>query len=191
MLVLASSSPRRMMLLQEWGYQFQCINPLANEDLPEGVPLETGIRIVAERKAEAGVLLWEQNGGVAGDVVVGADTMVVLNGQALGKPATRGEAEQMLERLSGVTHQVLTGVALRSLSGEVESAVIETKVRFRVLSRKEIQAYVASGEPMDKAGAYAIQGEAREFVESFQGSLTNVIGLPMEYLSERLKARGI
>jgi len=191
MLVLASSSPRRIMLLQDWGYEFQRISPEVSEELPMDMVPAMGVRLLAERKAEAGVQLWKQNGGAAEDVVIGADTMVILDNKALGKPLTAEEAEEMLAWLSGATHKVLTGVALRRLSGAAEAAVIETRVRFRSLSRNEIRNYVATGEPMDKAGAYGIQGGAGVFVESCQGSFSNVIGLPMEYLAERLKAWGI
>ena len=191
MLVLASSSPRRATLLREGGYPYAVVNASVTEELPEGILPAAGARQLAIRKAEAGLTRWLEQGGNSQDVVLGADTMVVLDDQILGKPATTIEAETMLTRLSGRTHLVLTGVALISGSGRLKAEVVKTIVQFHQLGSDEIKAYVAGGEPMDKAGAYGIQGEAGRFVASFQGSLTNVIGLPMEYLSEQLKAWGI
>ncbi len=191
MLVLASSSPRRAMLLREGGYVFETIKASVSEELTEGISPEIGIKELALRKAEAGLSHWLELGGDSLDVVLGADTMVVLDSCILGKPASPAEAEETLQRLSGRTHVVLTGLALISGSGKITTDVVETIVQFRELSADEVKAYVASGEPMDKAGAYGIQGEAGKFVTSIQGSLTNVIGLPMEYVSEQLRAWGI
>jgi len=191
MLVLASSSPRRSMLLRKEGYAFETVKAFVSEVLPEGMPPEIGVRHLAIRKAQAGLTRWLDLGGNIQDVVLGADTMVVLDARILGKPATPAEAEEMLQRRSGRRHVVLTGVALISGAGRLEANVVETIVRFRQLLTDEIKAYVVGGEPMDKAGAYGIQGEAGKFVTSFEGSLTNVIGLPMEYLLEHLRAWGI
>lgn len=191
MLVLASSSPRRAKLLREGGYSFEIIKPSVSEELSDGMEPEAGVRELAVRKAQAGLSHWIDRGGNIQDVIMGADTMVVLGSRILGKPETPAEAVGMLQSLSGRTHVVLTGVALASGSGRIDSKVVETVVRFHQLGVDDIKAYVASGEPMDKAGAYGIQGEAGKFVESFEGSLTNVIGLPMEYLSEYLRAWGI
>ncbi|MHB1405719.1 MAG: Maf family protein [Desulfitobacteriaceae bacterium] len=191
MFVLASSSPRRAMLLSEWGYKPEVIEVNVDETLPPGCDPYEGVGILAARKALAGLKFWQKSGGNEADVVIGADTMVVLERQALGKPKTPYEAELMLESLSGREHLVLTGLALARGDGETVVAVAETKVRFRPLSHDEIRVYVESGEPLDKAGAYGIQGGARKFVESYHGSLSNVIGLPMELLSDKLKAWGI
>ena len=191
MLVLASASPRRAMLLREGGYPFETIKASVSEELPEGMEPEAGVRELAVRKAQAGLTHWLAQGGNLQDVILGADTMVVLDARILGKPETQVEAEEMLQNLSGRTHVVLTGVALISGSGRLVSDVVETVVLFHQLGLADIKAYVASGEPMDKAGAYGIQGEAGKFVESYEGSLTNVIGLPMEYLLEHLRAWGI
>ena len=179
------------MLLREGGYAFETVKASVSEVLPEGMPPEIGVKHLAIRKAEAGLTYWLNLGGNIQDVVLGADTMVVLDTRILGKPKTPAEAEEMLQRLSGRTHVVLTGVALISGSGKLEADVVETVVRFRQLLTDEIKAYVVGGEPMDKAGAYGIQGEAGKFVASYEGSLTNVIGLPMEYLVEHLRAWGI
>jgi len=191
MLVLASSSPRRALLLREGGYVFDTVKASVSEELAEEIPPEIGVRQLAVRKAEAGLIHWLELGGDKLDVVLGADTVVVLDSNILGKPASTVEAEEMLQRLSGRTHAVLTGVALISGSGKIVADVIETIVNFRRLGADEIKAYVAGGEPMDKAGAYGIQGEAKKFVTSIQGSLTNVIGLPMEYLTKQLRTWGI
>lgn len=191
MLVLASSSPRRAMLLHEGGFTFATVNASVSEELAEGITPEMGARQLAVRKAQSGLIHWLEAGGNKLDVVLGADTMVVLDKRILGKPASADEAVEMLQSLSGRTHQVLTGVSLVSGSGRQVEDVIKTVVEFRQLEAEEIMAYVSSGEPMDKAGAYGIQGEAGKFVIAIQGSLTNVIGLPMEYLTEQLKAWGI
>jgi len=191
MLVLASSSPRRATLLRERGYVFETVKASVSEELTEGIPPEIGVKQLAVRKAKAGLTYWLDLGGDSQDVVLGADTMVVLDSCILGKPASAVEAEEILQKLSGRTHSVLTGVALISGSGKLVADVVETVVHFRQLGLDEIKAYVASGEPMDKAGAYGIQGEAKRFVTSIQGSLANVIGLPMEYLSEQLRTWGI
>ena len=191
MLVLASASPRRAMLLREGGYSFVTVKASVSEVLEERVVPEIGVRQLATRKAQAGLTHWFKSGGDTQDIVLGADTMVVLNDQILGKPTSPEDAVQMLQNLSGRTHEVLTGVSLVSGSGRFVEDVVKTIVHFRQLEAAEIKAYVVSGEPMDKAGAYGIQGEAGRFVTSIQGSLTNVIGLPMEYLTVQLKAWGI
>lgn len=178
------------MLLGDWGYEFALVFPTVKEELPAGIPPETGVRILAEWKAEAGLVRWLKDGGGHEDVILAADTLVVLGGQTLGKPAGAEEAAAMLLRLSGKEHSVLTGVALRD-GVRLESGWVETRVCFRDLSPAEIAAYVRTGEPLDKAGAYGIQGPAGAFVREFTGSLSNVIGLPMEYVAERLEAWGI
>lgn len=179
------------MLLKDWGYAFECVVAPVSEHLPSDIGVWEGVRRLAEDKARAGLQLWLEQGGAKEDISLGADTMVVLDGKALGKPASAEEAVSMLNQLSGREHSVLTGVALIRGTGEQESAIVETKVRFRKLTGDEIIDYVKTGEPLDKAGAYGIQGQAGIFVESYTGSLSNVIGLPMEFISDRLKAWGI
>ena len=176
--------------MEMWGYRFEPVEASVSEELPPGTEASSGVRILAERKALAGLDKWLKAGGSREAVVLGSDTMVVLDGQALGKPRNAEEAFSMLERLSGREHLVLSGVALVR-TGKLESFVVETKVRFRQLTVREIKDYIASGEPMDKAGAYGIQGQAQAFVAAYEGSLTNVIGLPMEQVAERLAAWGI
>ena len=191
MLVLASSSPRRAMLLREWGYRFVIVQAAVSEWLaPETAPGQ-GALTLARRKAEAVLTVWARGGGSPEDVILGADTMVVLDQQILGKPRDRDDAVAMLSRLSGREHKVLTGVVLARGGGERVAGVVETIVCFRALEADGIAAYVAGGEPLDKAGAYGIQGEGRKFVEYYEGSYSNVVGLPMEFVSARLAAWGI
>jgi MAF protein len=179
------------MLLRNWGFQPEVIKVSVSEILDQDINPREGVKLLAERKALAGLAEWQKLGGRPEDIVLGADTMVVLGQLFLGKPGTPAEAREILQLLSGKQHSVLTGVAILRLTGERELAVVETEVSFHRLSDDQIKAYVATGEPMDKAGAYAIQGGAQDFVESYSGSLTNVIGLPMEYVSVKLKTWGI
>ncbi|MDR3288104.1 MAG: Maf family protein [Peptococcaceae bacterium] len=191
MLVLASSSPRRVALLKEWGYAFRIVEPAADETWKDGLPEKEIVRRLAERKALSGVEKWREAGGGQEDIVLAADTVVVLDGTVLGKPGSREEAAAMLTRLSGRVHDVLTGIAICRLCGEKEIAVVESRVHFKKLTQEMIAAYVRSGDSLDKAGAYGIQGEAGKFVARLDGSLTNVIGLPMEFLQQRLNVWGI
>ncbi|RNC29948.1 MAG: Maf-like protein YhdE [Candidatus Dichloromethanomonas elyunquensis] len=195
MLVLASSSPRRKELLQEWGYEFGSVNAPVSEELEEGIVPETGVQELARRKAFAGYEAWRNQDGSIYDMILSADTIVVLDQQIFGKPFDNADAERMLRGLSGKTHKVMTGIALAGLdhrrSIAVKTYVEVTIVSFRNLDSQEILNYIASGEPMDKAAAYGIQGEAGKFAAEVKGSYTNVIGLPMELLSAKLKERGI
>lgn len=191
MLVLASASPRRGMLLEDSGFRFARVKAEVSEELSQGIIPECGVKELALRKAQAGLKEWLHNGGTAEDVILGADTIVVLDGRMLGKPGSEQEAAEMLNALSGREHLVLTGVALVDGLGRRIQEAIRTKVFFRCLSEMEIAEYIASGEPMDKAGAYGIQGKASVFVEHYEGSLSNVIGLPMEYVISQLSVWGI
>ncbi|AHF07929.1 Maf family protein [Desulfitobacterium metallireducens] len=191
MLVLASTSPRRAMLLEEGGFTFVTLKADVSEELPSEIKPEDGVKALALRKAVAGQKAWIEAGGSAEDIILGADTIVALDSQILGKPVDPREAQVMLQQLSGRHHDVYTGVALVNGTGCQENEALRTQVYFRPLTLEEIQTYIATGEPMDKAGAYAIQGGARKFVKQYEGSLSNVIGLPMEYVSERLRAWGI
>jgi len=194
-LVLASSSPRRSELLREWGYGFTLINAPVSEELADGILPESGVQELSGRKALSGFKAWRNLKGNNSDLILGADTIVVLNGRILGKPVDEKEAEEMLLALSGKTHKVLTAIALAGLDHDqnvqIQTDYETTGVSFRKLSRTEILDYIATGEPMDKAAAYGIQGEAQKFASKVKGSLTNVIGLPMELLSIKLKEKGI
>ncbi len=195
MLVLASSSPRRSELLQEWGFDFDLIVAPVSEDLEGKIQPEAGVQELARRKALAGFTAWERQNGLHQDLILSADTIVVLDDKILGKPLDEKDAEVMLRDLSAKTHRVMTAIALAYRDKDqiisIETDVEISAVSFRELSTQEILDYIATGEPMDKAAAYGIQGGAGKFVTKVDGSLTNVIGLPMELLMAKLYERGI
>lgn len=196
MLILASASPRRSELLREWGYDFRLVSAPVDETLPAEILPETGVQDLARRKAVSGLEAWLALGGSEEDLILGADTIVVLADRILGKPVDKADAEKMLLDLSGKTHRVMTAIALVTRDPEqqtvsVETAFETTTVTFRELDLREIREYIATGEPMDKAAAYGIQGGAGKFVTEVRGSLTNVVGLPMELLKKKLEDRGI
>jgi septum formation protein len=170
-LILASGSPRRKAILEQLGIPFRVEVPDVAE-LQEGDPREVVVEN-ALRKARAVE--------PRDDRVLGADTEVVLDGRIFGKPRDRGEAERFLRMLSGRTHEVLGGIALRSQTGE-QTAVAVTRVCFRSLTDAELSWYLASGEWEGKAGAYAIQGRGAALVESIEGDYWNVVGLPVPAL---------
>ena len=175
-IVLASGSPRRRELLAGMGYEFALCTPDVDETIA-GAP-EEQVRGLALRKAEAACALCPDA------IVIAADTLVALDGRTLGKPEDDAGAVRMLRALSGRAHDVLTGLCVTdTASGRRVLCAERTQVRFRPLTEAEIQAYVATGEPRDKAGAYAIQGGAGAFVEGYDGSYNNVIGLPTERLA--------
>jgi septum formation protein len=192
-LILASASPRRREILAGLGVPFEVVVPEV-EELGEGNPDEVVVEN-ALRKARAGVRL--ANAG-EGDLVLGVDTEVVLDGRVLGKPGNEGEARERLEALSGRTHQVLSGVAFvdgafvnqgwtkAPTTPEIaeRTAVAASSVTFRVLDEATIARYLRSGEWRDRAGGYAIQGLGSTLVESLQGDFSNVVGLPLTTLLE-------
>jgi septum formation protein len=170
-LVLASRSPRRQQILRDAGIPFVVrVADVPEQRRPNESPADY-VRRLAQEKAFAVTIS-------AGEVVLGADTVVVIDGQVLEKPRDARDAERMLGLLSGREHEVITGICLRSEAHKIVDTAI-TRVRFVSLTREEIEAYVASGEPMDKAGAYAIQGLASKFVDRVEGSYSNVVGLPV------------
>jgi septum formation protein len=181
-LVLASSSPRRAELLRAAGYRFRVDAPEVDETPLAGErPAEMVERLAAAKAAACGEL---------DAVVLAADTIVTIDGDLLGKPADRQEAIAMLERLSGRSHRVVTGWTVRRPDAQV-TAHTETTVRFRRLVAAEIIAYVDSGEPLDRAGAYAIQGGACGFVAALDGPYDNVVGLPVGHIAQVLARFGI
>lgn len=186
--ILASGSPRRAELLRQIGVPFVVVP----SDVEEGVslPVGEGTENLAREKALA--VARRVGESPPYDLVLAADTVVVVEGDVLGKPSHPQEAREMLCRLSGRTHEVVTGVALVWLSGGlcVESWHETTSVTFRPLRDAEIAAYVATGRPMDKAGAYGIQEEAAAFVARVEGCYFNVVGLPLARLAERLFVEG-
>ena len=183
-LVLASASPRRRALLTEAGLTFDVTAVDLDERVRPGEQPEPYVTRLALAKARAGLA---QNPGVA---VLGADTTVAIDNEILGKPVDDSDARRMLQQLSGRAHQVLTGVALAWRDGD-RVAVDRTTVWFKTLSSSDIEQYVATGEPRDKAGAYAIQGLASRFVERIEGSFSNVVGLPVAVVLQLLAERGI
>lgn len=181
-LYLASGSPRRRELLTQIGVPFSSlIVPIDENSLPEEPP-RAYVERLARAKAQAGLAALADPGDA---VVLGADTAVILDGRILGKPQDRDEAVATLSGLSGREHQVLTAVALAS-ANKVGVRVVSSRVRFRLLTRTEIEAYWATGEPRDKAGSYAIQGLAAVFVSQLQGSYSAVVGLPLCETAELL-----
>jgi nucleoside triphosphate pyrophosphatase len=179
-LVLASQSPRRRELLSTAGIRFTVRAREVEEIRAPGEPPDAYARRLARAKAEAA---WEDRD----EIVLGADTIVVLDQAVLEKPRDEADARTMLRRLAGREHTVITGICLRHPGGiEVDSSA--TRVRFTLLTEAEIDAYAASGEPMDKAGAYAIQGLASKFVECVEGCYFNVIGLPLSQVYRYLKS---
>ena len=177
--VLASKSPRRRELLSKLFSEFEIIVSDADESLPRGISPASCAETVAARK---GAAVAEEVGGDA--LVISSDTMVELDGIILGKPASESDAHRMLSMLSGRRHNVHTGVAVY-YKGKVFSGAATTAVEFRTLTDGEIDEYIASGEPMDKAGAYGIQGLGGAFVTGYDGDFDTVVGLSLA-LTERL-----
>ncbi|MGD8165183.1 Maf family protein [Pantoea sp. FN0307] len=179
-LYLASGSPRRRELLTQLGLHFERVITDVEEQRREDESALQYVRRLAREKAQAGVAVAPHD-----LPVLGADTIVVLNGEVLEKPRDALHAAEMLTRLSGQTHQVLTAVALADRQRELD-CLVTTDVTFRLLTAQDIQAYIASGEPMDKAGAYGIQGLGGNFVRKINGSYHAVVGLPLVETSELL-----
>lgn len=188
-LYLASASPRRSELMAAVGLRFQVIVADIDETGQPGEAADTLALRLAVAKAYRGAAQARAR-GLRSLPVIGADTCVALGDDILGKPRDDGHARMMLERLSGRTHEVLTAVAMVH-DGEPATALSRNHVRFKVLSDAELDAYVASGEPYEKAGAYAIQGTGCAFVEHLAGSFTGVVGLPMFELRTLLLRAGI
>jgi septum formation protein len=184
---LASGSPRRRELLQQIGVSFRVVGMAVDEAvLPDETPSAYVTRLAAA-KAVAG---WERSRDAHQVPVLAADTAVVLDGQILGKPADGQDAEGMLRQLSGRTHEVLTAVALRTTDG-LQSRISRSEVTFRSIAAAEAHAYWETGEPSDKAGAYAIQGRGAIFVADLRGSYSGVMGLPLFETAELLRRAGV
>jgi MAF protein len=182
-LVLASSSPRRRVLLPLLGYSVK-VRPVRIEEQPLNgeTPLQTALRLAEAKACAAGRPR-------PGEVVVAADTIVALGDRPIGKPADAGEAGRTLERLRGRPHEVISGVALIATSGDYRGAV-RTVVHMRRYSTEEVECYVESGRPLDKAGAYAIQDRDFNPVERIEGCYLNVVGLPLCEVCRGLRAVG-
>jgi nucleoside triphosphate pyrophosphatase len=180
---LASRSPRRRQILDALGVPYTCAGvDVEEQPLPGEAARDMVLRLARAKAAAANV--------AGGRAVLGADTAVVLDGEIFGKPADRDDGLGMLARLSGHTHAVLTGVALQTAQG-VMTALSISEVRFRDIGRDEALAYWQSGEPCDKAGAYAIQGRGGIFVAEIRGSYSGVVGLPVFETAQLLKNAGV
>ena len=187
MIYLASQSPRRRELLDQLGVAFDTVDAEIHEQrLPHEAPSDYVSR-VAREKAGAGLLALAARPDA---IVLGADTDVVLDGEVLGKPRDAAHAAELLARLSGRTHRVITAVWLLS-GGREEHRLSVSEVRFAPLSAEDIAAYVATGEPFGKAGAYAVQGRGAAFIESLAGSYSGVMGLPLHETWQLLRNFGV
>jgi len=199
MLVLASASPRRRELLAQAGFVFT-VHPahIPEDPLPSEQPIAYVTRLAREKAEAVYRGLTPRDSSSTSEsrlgkdlTVLGADTTVTLDNQILAKPADPADASRMLRLLSGRGHEVTTAVSLASPEGSADTRCATTEVFFRELQEEEIQRYVAGGEPMDKAGAYAIQGGAGPWVERIEGEYSNVVGLPVSLVTEMLRSRGL
>ena len=183
-LVLASASPRRAQLLAMLGFEFDILPAEVDETPRAGEPSLYYAERLAREKAEAVARIRPDA------LVVGSDTLVVIDGEILGKPRDRDEAVEMLLRLQGREHRVETGIAIVAPGGRMESAVEGVRVRFRPFDRETAEDYTATGEPMDKAGAYGIQGYGATLVEEIEGDYFAVMGLPVGRMIELFRGLG-
>ncbi len=184
--VLASGSPRRRQLLEEAGYEFEVVLPVVVEVSDAWLTAREATACNAMRKA------LEVAQSAPGAVVLGADTLVALDGRLIGKPANLASAAKLLRRLSGRSHEVWTSVFVcHPASGQTHSFQEVSQVCFRKLNHRAIAKYLAKVDPLDKAGAYAAQGHGVEIIERIEGSYSNVVGLPMEETARVLRAFGI
>ncbi len=182
-IILASNSPRRKELLQKLGVFFTVLPSDFDESIVKHALPKEVARLRALGKA-LDIAMRLQDG-----IVLGADTVVALEKKTYGKPKNAADAKRMLKRLSGKTHSVFTGIALvNAKTKERASAVEESKVKFKKLSAQQIEEYVASGECFGKAGSYAIQGKAAALIEGYDGSISNIVGLPLEKLKPMLES---
>jgi septum formation protein len=189
MLVLASASPRRRELLAQAGYSFEVHPAHVPEDpYPDENPIAYVTRLARDKAQSAFAQLSAKAETTANLAVLGADTTVTLDDHILGKPEDPTDAARILRLLSGRTHRVITGIALVTAERTQVAAEV-TAVEFRILTEEEIAAYIATGEPMDKAGAYAIQGRAARWIPRIEGDYFNVVGLPIALVSNLLESR--
>jgi len=180
-IILASTSPRRKELLQQIGVKFEIVPSQASEDIEKELLPREAVRILAERKANTIASARPEA------LVLAADTVISLDGEILGKPGSHKKAKEMLARLSGRTHQVVSGVAMVCLLRNIHDVFdVTTDVTFGILSGDLIEKYVKTGEPLDKAGAYAIQGGGSILVQSIKGSYSNIVGFPIFEIAEAL-----
>ena len=181
-IILASASPRRRELLSTVCKNFEIKTAETDETLPESTHPEKGVEILAIRKGRAVMEMLSED-EISDCAVISSDTLVELGGVPLGKPTSEANAKEMLRALSGKRHNVHTGIALH-FGGALYSGVATTGVYFREITEKEIDEYIATGEPMDKAGAYGIQGIGGKFVEKIEGDFDTVVGFSLKLLGE-------
>ena len=180
-LILASNSPRRIALLKTLGYPFAVVPHDTEESVSYDVSPDDLVQRLACQKAE------DVAQRVGNAIIIGADTIVLLNHCILGKPVDAFDALRMLSMLSNAAHEVLTGVCMVEMPSKKKLLRFDrTHIKMKYITGEEIEAYIKSGEPMDKAGAYAVQGMGRQFVEEITGSYSNVVGLPLELVKEML-----
>lgn len=205
-LILASSSPRRAQLLSQVGLDYQVMSPNVDESVHENEsPVDYVTRMSRQKAAFVAALVENKTGSLGfasgqaaqsetktldSSVMLAADTVVIIDGDILGKPRDESDAINMLQRLSGTSHQVVTSVTVQTRN-RLETVQVETNVQFRKLSHEECVRYWLTGEPKDKAGAYGIQGIAAIFVERLSGSYSNVVGLPLNETIALLKEFGL
>ena len=185
-IILASSSPRRKQLLEQIGLSITVVSSNFDEKLNPRLKPRSQVEYLAEGKAKAVVKNYSDA------IIIAADTVVVLNDEIIGKPASIYAAKNVLRRLSGKCHSVITGFCI--LDTEKNKSItksVETLVYFKKLSNKEVTGYIAGGEPMDKAGAYGIQGRGAVFIEKISGDYFNIVGLPLSAVVEELKRFGV
>lgn len=190
-IILASQSPRRRELLEQVGMKFEVIPSTVEEKITKTDPVEIVIELSAQKAMDVGNGFCDRRENQI--LVIGADTIVVLDGEIMGKPKNRSDAAGMLEKLQGRTHSVYTGVTLyykEDGNFETISFARETKVSFYPMSQREIEQYIATQEPMDKAGAYGIQGKSAVFIKEIEGDYNNVVGLPVAAIYQEMKERG-
>jgi len=185
-LILASASPRRAELLRQVAIPYEAVEPLVEESVSEKLEPQDMVMSLALRKAHA------VSGRLKEGVILAADTVVLHRGEILGKPAGIADACRMLRRLSGDNHDVLTAlVLLDAASGRIESGISKTRVWMKQLTDEQIDAYTAGGEPLDKAGAYGIQGKGALLIEKIDGCYFNVVGLPLGLLYDLMRRMGL
>lgn len=186
-IILASGSPRRQELLTNLGLDFKVIVSDVDESMGENMLPAQLVEKLAERKASAVAAEFSGEG-----LVIGADTIVILGNKLMGKPQDRSDAIEMLRELQGRSHEVFTGVAVIDVAtGQSVVTHQATAVRFKPMTMEQIERYVDTGEPMDKAGAYAVQGKASIFIDSIRGCYFNVVGLPVAKLADALRVFGV
>jgi len=189
--ILASASPRRQALLKECGLTFEVLITDADERVDEALTPDAYVAVVCKRKAEAAVAKLIAGHRESPELtVIAADTVVALKGEIFGKPESTADAERMLKALQGATHQVYTGITVATFTAEAPQYITDicaTDVTFKPLTKAEISAYVATGEPMDKAGAYAVQGLGAALIKELDGDYNNVVGISTTRLLQLLK----